>query len=157
MTVDHRSFIDIRAGIHIHRRHADNSRRNIRTITYRRSTGHDPHVVFELCRSHRIRIFVKELETISLGHVSECAHAETQQQSLLYPLVDQPFAVGISFRGAYFATVERTLELFEYTPVSRRELSVLAYSERLDLFTQRHANFPSVNQSRPGSLANARE
>src|SRR6185295_1845146 len=79
--------------------------------------------------------------------------AKSEQQSLLDPRVYDPFAIRTSFRRTHFTTIECALQLIEHVPVCARKLIVSARGERLDLFTQRHANFPSVTRLQSKSRA----
>src|SRR5215208_1764207 len=142
VAIYHRSLVDISAGVHKHRRHADNTRRDVCAVSDRRAAGNDPHVILDLRWTSRISIFVKESEALAHGHVSNSAHAKAEQQALFHPRVHLPLTARVSFRRTNFAAIECTLKLLEDISVVAGKLIAPACSKRFDLFTQWHARFP---------------
>src|SRR5262249_36333187 len=153
VAIDHRSLVNVSAGIHKHRRHTNHTRCDVSPVANRRTTGHDANVVFNRCGTTRKSIFVEELKTLAARHIADRAHAKAEQQTQLHPRVHEPLTVRAPFRRANLTAIERAFKLFEGSLVFSGELAAFARCNRLDLFTQWHAKFPSVARLRSKSRA----
>src|SRR5260221_7901219 len=104
MSIDHRSFIDISAGIDEHRRHADDAGRNVRAIAYARTARDDAHAIVRRKSSYWISVLVEKLKTGICGrHFHNRAHAKAEQDAALHPGIRLPLAVPVTLSGAHLA------------------------------------------------------
>src|SRR5467141_249173 len=96
MRINHRAFSYVRAYIHKHGRHANDSAANVAPIANAGAAGNDADAVRGRERARGIGGLVKErlLHGID-GHVGDSTHAKAQENSLLDPGVCPPSA----FRG----------------------------------------------------------
>ena len=103
VTVDQRAFIDVRAHVDVHRRHADHSGSYVGAVPDRRAARDDTHPVGEGRGPHGIGVFVEEPERAVGRKVGERAHPETKQDPLLDPRLGLPRAPRVARSRAYFA------------------------------------------------------
>src|SRR6476646_2906930 len=117
MTIDHRTFINVRTCVHVHRWHTNNTRRNIYAVADTRAARNDSNVLLNLCWSKRISVFIKKLETGSSGLIDQFAHSEAEENSLLHPWVNLPGSRFSLLRCAELAAIQSSLELFKYCAI----------------------------------------
>src|SRR5882724_250081 len=116
MRINHRAFTNVRANIHKHGRHANDSAANEAPIANAGAAGNDAHAIRGRERARGIGRLVKErlLHGID-GHVRDSAHAESEENSLLDPGVCPPsgFRGGVWFGCADFPAIQPGLEIAE--------------------------------------------
>src|SRR6185369_7517796 len=151
VAIDHRALINVSAGVYKHRWHANHAGRDVSTVSDRRASGNDANAIFDHSRATRVSVFVEKLKALAGRHIDSRPHAKAEQQALLDPRVYDPSAVCVFFSSAHFTAIECALQLIEHVPVCARKL--LTRREGLNLFTQRHATFPSVTRLPSGSRA----
>src|ERR1043166_1809358 len=126
MTIDHGTFINIRAGIHVHRWHANYTWRNVDAVANTRATGNDSNVLLNLSWSNGVCIFIKEFETRSSGLIDQFPHSKAKENSLLHPRVYLPGTSRRLLRCANLAAIQRSLELFKYCAIIGCEITALS-------------------------------
>src|SRR6267142_3210558 len=116
MRINHRAFSYVRANIHKHGWHANDSTANVAAIANAGAAGNDAHAIRGRERARGIGRLVKErlLQGID-GHVGDSAHAKSEENSLLNPGVCPPsgFREGVRFGCADFPAIQPGLEIAE--------------------------------------------
>jgi hypothetical protein len=113
--VDHRSFIDIGANVHIGRRHDDDALREIRARPDTRPAGHDANAVGHGEPPRRVGRLIDEAEAVRASHLEHLAEAEAQQNPALHPGVQPPSGgrCGLRLGGTERAGLECSAEFEE--------------------------------------------
>src|SRR6267143_1291710 len=116
MRINHRAFSYVRAHIHKHGRHANDSAANVAAIANAGSARNDADAVRGRERARGIGKLVKErlLRGID-GHVDDTAHAKSEENSLFDPGVCPPsgFRGGVWFGCADFPAIQPGREIAE--------------------------------------------
>src|SRR3954462_2587769 len=111
MAVDHRAFVNVGAGIYKHRRHADDSGRDVGAVANARTTGYDAHSIVSRKSSDWISVLIEKLQRRARWCLfNDLAHAKAQQDAALDPGIGLPSAVCVTFGRAHFAAIERRFE-----------------------------------------------
>src|SRR6267143_6772198 len=116
MRINHRAFSYVRAHIHKHGRHANDSAANVAAIANAGAAGNDSDAIRRRERARGVSSLVKERLLYGIdGHVGDSAHAKSQENSLLDPGVCPPsgFRGGVWFGCADFPAIQPGLEIAE--------------------------------------------
>src|ERR1051326_4364639 len=94
MRIDHGALIYVGADVDVHRRHADDSGRQVSTNTNRRTAGNDSYPICNFEPAHRISALVDKRERAAF-RFRQLSQFKTEENPLLNPGVDLPMAVDL--------------------------------------------------------------
>src|SRR6266852_7047174 len=139
MGIDHSVFANVSAHIDEHWRHANNPASDVGAIANAGAAGDDAYTVGGGEGVERVSGFVEKRELRRIdGHIHDGTHAETEEDSLLYPGVGAPTrgGSGIRLRSADGAAIQRVLERCEERVMLRRIRCRRSIEERFNLILQ---------------------
>src|ERR1035437_6102757 len=130
--IDHRARADVRADVHEHRRHADDTGRDVHAPPDRRAARHDPHAVLETEALRWNGVLVHERERVAARReVRQLAEAERDENPALHPRHRAPGAIVSSNSRTHRARLECLEQLVDDAPRVARRLGSLRKREQL--------------------------